>query len=269
MEYEYLFTDRKRIGGNIEAIMKDRRCTKVNLSQAINMSRPTLDAFLKGDIHNANKYNEYIKRLLVYMQINESILDNYKTLPDVKKMRCHDVKKLFVKEQLFNADIPVITDLEYDKAYKKAQDLIGKGNSVFAISALVNGAIRIIAELTDKNQELIIGITDVCLKEEASVAVDSGARFIVSTSVSSDVGIFAKTRDVFLAMSVATVKEGFEAVEVGADALCLYPIDGISENMIRGIKRSFPESSIIAFGLNKDSVQSLKEEDFFAKIYLQ
>ena len=58
MQYEYLFMDRKRIGSNIEAIMKDRKCTKVTLSQAMNISRPTLDAFLKGDIHKSNDYYE-------------------------------------------------------------------------------------------------------------------------------------------------------------------------------------------------------------------
>lgn len=57
VQYEYLFMDRKRIGSNIEAIMKDRKCTKVTLSQAMNISRPTLDAFLRGDIHNAGKYD--------------------------------------------------------------------------------------------------------------------------------------------------------------------------------------------------------------------
>ena len=98
MQYEYLFVDRKRIGSNIEAIMKDRKCTKVTLSQAMNISRPTLDAFLKGDIHNAGKYDEYIKRLLVYMQLSDTVLDNYKTLPDVKKMRCNSVQKEVVKK---------------------------------------------------------------------------------------------------------------------------------------------------------------------------
>ncbi len=264
MEYEYLFTDRKRIGGNIKAIMKDRKCTKVTLSQAINMSRPTLDAFLNGDINNATKYNEYIKRLLAYMQINESVLDNYKSLPDIKKMRCNNVDKELVKAELEGARIPVISEGDI---IDKSKAIMESGTNVFAISATNKDSIKCIAQLTEEYPDAIIGIVDVLTKEQASLAVDSGAKFVVAIGELEEIGIFAKARDVYCMMISATVLESNKVISLGADGICLYPIDSVDKYTVETIKRVLPDSTLAAYACNTRALDMLNGM-FYTELYL-
>ena len=264
MEYEYLFMDRKRIGGNIEAIMKDRKCTKVTLSKAMNISRPTLDAFLRGDINNAGKYDEYIKRLLAYMQLTDSVLDNYKNLPDIKKMRCNTVQKEEVRKGLQGMEIPYIYRKTYRSALNECKKIIQKGGDGFALSYMVPDAIKILGELTEDYPDLFIGVTDICSKEEARISVDCGARFVFTNFPIMEVGSFCKDRDVFCAMGATTVAEAYNALDFGSDIINLYPFHAISDVMIQGIRASLPKIEMMATLTEKES-DELKE-DYFATL---
>ncbi len=264
MQYEYLFMDRKRIGSNIEAIMKDRKCTKVTLSQAMNISRPTLDAFLRGDIHNAGKYDEYIKRLLVYMQLTDSVLDNYKTLPDVKKMRCNSVQKDEVRKGLQGMEIPYITGKTYRSALNECKKVIQSGGDGFALSFAAPDAAKILGELTEDYPDLFIGVADVSSREEASLAVDSGARFVFTNFAVKEVGSFCKERDVFCVMGAATLTEAFNAQALGSDVVNLYPYAAVQPAMIQAIRTNLPKLELMAT-MSADEAEQHKDE-FFATL---
>ncbi len=260
LQYEYLFVDRKRIGSNIEAIMKDRKCTKVTLSQAMNISRPTLDAFLRGDIHNAGKYDEYIRRLLVYMQLTDSVLNNYKTLPDVKKMRCNTVQKEEVRKGLQGMKIPYITGKSYRSALNECKKVIQSGGNGFALSFFVPEATRILGELTEDYPDLFIGAADIIDKEEASLAVDSGARFVFTNVVVKEVGSFCKERDVFCGMGASTLTEAFNAQAYGSDVVILFPYEAVHPSVVEAIRQTLPKLELMVSG--KEEHEDL--EDFFA-----
>lgn len=264
VQYEYLFMDRKRIGSNIEAIMKDRKCTKVTLSQAMNISRPTLDAFLRGDIHNAGKYDEYIRRLLVYMQLTDTVLDNYKTLPDAKKMRCNSVQKEEVRKGLDGMEIPYITGKTYRSALNECKKVIQQGGDGFALSFTVPDATKIFGELTEDYPDLYIGAADISSREEASLAVDSGARFVFTNFVVKEVGSFCKDRDVFCGMGVSTLTEAYNAQSFGSDAVNVFPIEGIHPAMIQAMRDMFPKMELVVT-LRAEDAEQYKDE-FFATL---
>ncbi|MBP3505474.1 MAG: bifunctional 4-hydroxy-2-oxoglutarate aldolase/2-dehydro-3-deoxy-phosphogluconate aldolase [Lachnospiraceae bacterium] len=264
VQYEYLFMDRKRIGSNIEAIMKDRKCTKVTLSQAMNISRPTLDAFLRGDIHNAGKYDEYIRRLLVYMQLTDTVLDNYKTLPDVKKMRCNSVQKEVVRKGIQGMDIPYIIGKTYRTALNECKKVIQSGGDGFALSFTVPDAAKILGELTEDYPDLYIGVADVTNREEASLAVDSGARFVFTNFVVKEVGSFCKERDVFCVMGVTTLTEAYNAQTFGSDVVNLYPYEAIHPAMIQAMETALPKLELMAT-MGAEEAEQHKDE-FFATL---
>lgn len=262
MQYEYLFVDRKRIGGNIEAIMKDRKCTKVTLSQAMNISRPTLDAFLRGDIHNAGKYDEYIRRLLVYMQVSDTVLNNYKSLPDVKKMRCNSIQKDEVQKGIRGKQLVLVTDMSYRAAYNTCKKLVEDGEEGFVISYQIPDATKILGEITEAYPDLYIGVADIMNKEDASLATDSGARFIVTNYVIKEVGSFCKDRDIFCAMGAMTLTEVNDALNYGSDAVNLYPFGEISQALLEAIRNAFSNAVLMA---TIDKKEASKQQDgFFA-----
>ena len=262
VQYEYLFMDRKRIGSNIEAIMKDRKCTKVTLSRAMNISRPTLDAFLKGDIHNAGKYDEYIRRLLVYMQLTDSVLDNYNLLPDVKKMRCNSVQKKVVQKGLRGMEIPYVSGNNYRTTLNECKKIIQSGGNGFALSFTVPDAKKILAEMTEIYPDLYIGVADVTTKDETSLAVDSGARFVFTNVAVKEIGSFCKDRDVFCSMGAATLTEAFNAQSYGSDVVNLIPFESIHPSMLQAIRTMLPGLELMAT-LSKDEIEQHKDE-FFA-----
>lgn len=266
VQYEYLFMDRKRIGSNIEAIMKDRKCTKVTLSQAMNISRPTLDAFLKGDIHNAGKYDEYIRRLLVYMQLTDSVLDNYKTLPDVKKMRCNSVQKDVVRKGLQGMQLPYVDGKTYNSALRECKKYIQNGIDGFMLSYQVPEATKILADLTEEYPDIYIGVADVSNREEASLAVDSGARFVFTNFVVKEVGSFCKERDVFCGMSATTLTEVYNAQAQGSDVVNLYPWEAIHPSMLRAMQEAFPKMEFVA---TMDETEAEKHKDEFFAILIR
>lgn len=85
---------------------------------------------MRGDIHNAGKYDEYIRRLLVYMQVSDTVLNNYKSLPDVKKMRCNSIQKDEVQKGIRGKQLMLVSDMSYRVAYntcKNWQKTVRKG----------------------------------------------------------------------------------------------------------------------------------------------
>lgn len=264
MHYEYLFAERKRIGSNIEAIMKDRKCTKVSLSQALHISRPTLDALLRGDINNPNKYEQYINRLLIYMQIQESILDNYKYLPETRRTNFREIEKEKVISAMEGKNISVITG-NTEEALAEAHKLVENGVKVLAVSNRVNEAHKIIGEISEISEDIVIGMADVLGKKDASLAVDSGAAFIVTPYAVEEIVLFCKTRDIFCSLGAATVSEMLKAWEMGSDAVCLYPAEDISNDAIHAVKRVVPEIRFLVFGLNGKPQN--RDFDCFGELY--
>ncbi len=251
MQYEELFTDRKRIGTNIEAIMKDRKCTKVRLSKELNVSRPTLDAILRGDIHNAGKYDEYIRRLLAYMQISDSVLNNYKYLPAVERMRCTSVDKEAVRQKLRDKTIPVVKGT-VEKMKTQAIRLLEDGAEIIALS-YVDGMQNMIQDLYDKNPDAIIGVANVMDKQVASIMVDCGVKFIVAPCQVDEIGTFCKARDVFCMMGATTLTEIINVYEKGGDVVCLYPFEAVAKETLEAVEQLPKSIELAAFSIKKDA----------------
>ncbi len=261
MQYEELFTDRKRIGTNIEAIMKDRKCTKVRLSKELNVSRPTLDAILRGDIHNAGKYDEYIKRLLAYMQISDTVLNNYKYLPAVERMRCTSVDKEAVGNKLRGQEIPVVKG-NLDKIKARAFRLLDNDTNIFALS-YTEGVQSVLQALYEEYPDAVIGVANVLDKQAASIMVDCGAKFIIAPCQVDEIGTFCKARDVFCMMGATTLSEVINVMDKGGDVVCLYPYEAVAKETVAALDVLAKSVDVATFSIKKG--ESLVDE--FATLY--
>jgi len=74
---EILFDNRKIVGENILNIIKDNGYTKSSFSRLTNISRPTLDKLIKGDIDSLATFKTHIQKILESQDINEEQLLNY------------------------------------------------------------------------------------------------------------------------------------------------------------------------------------------------
>ena len=77
MSIELLFENRKLIGKNILNIIKDNGYTKSSFSRLTNISRPTLDKLIKGEVDSLATFKTHIQKILESQDMNEEQLLNY------------------------------------------------------------------------------------------------------------------------------------------------------------------------------------------------
>jgi len=77
MSMELLFENRKLIGKNILNIIKDNGYTKSSFSRLTNISRPTLDKLIKGEVDSLATFRTHIQKILESQDMNEEQLLNY------------------------------------------------------------------------------------------------------------------------------------------------------------------------------------------------
>ena len=77
MSIELLFENRKLIGENILNIIKGNGYTKSSFSRITNISRPTLDKLIKGEVDSLATFKTHIQKILRSQNMNEEQLLNY------------------------------------------------------------------------------------------------------------------------------------------------------------------------------------------------
>ena len=110
MSMELLFENRKLIGKNILNIIKDNGYTKSSFSRLTNISRPTLDKLIKGEVDSLATFKTHIQKILDSQDMDEEQLLNY-----VPK---YNAKKELVFALSDNAP-------EYHSLNPKAQEMFG------------------------------------------------------------------------------------------------------------------------------------------------
>lgn len=77
MSIELLFEKRTVVGENLLNIIRDNGYTKSSFAKAIDITRPTLDRFLAGEIESLTKYRQYIEKITGIQGMTEEQLLNY------------------------------------------------------------------------------------------------------------------------------------------------------------------------------------------------
>lgn len=81
---QLLFQERKKIGENILAFIRDEGYTKSGFSKAANISRPTLDKLIEGDIDNVKTYSTHIRKIIEALSLDYDTLLNYQGRSKIK-----------------------------------------------------------------------------------------------------------------------------------------------------------------------------------------
>ena len=85
MSMELLFGNRKLIGENILNIVKDNGYTKSSFSRLTNISRPTLDKLIKGEVDSLATFKTHVRKILETQGMVEEQLLNYVSKYNAKK----------------------------------------------------------------------------------------------------------------------------------------------------------------------------------------
>lgn len=77
MNMEILFEKRTIVGENLLNIIRDSGYTKSSFAKVIDITRPTLDRLLAGEIESLTKYRQYIEKITDTQGMTEEQLLNY------------------------------------------------------------------------------------------------------------------------------------------------------------------------------------------------
>jgi 2-dehydro-3-deoxyphosphogluconate aldolase/(4S)-4-hydroxy-2-oxoglutarate aldolase len=136
-----------------------------------------------------------------------------------------------------------------DLALFAAETLHDAGIPVVEITQTVPNAVDVIAQLTKRYPDFIVGAGTVLDTETARRCLDAGAGFITSPGLILDVVDFTLKNEVVAIPGALTPSEVIAAWKVGGDFVKIFPCAQMGgDQYIRAVKTPLPQIPLIASG---------------------
>jgi len=168
------------------------------------------------------------------------------------------INKLQVVNRLCEEGIvAVIRADNSEQAVKIAEACLQGGISSLEITFTIPRAHQVIETLSNhfSSGEVLIGAGTVLDPETARMAILSGAQFIVSPYVNTDIVQLCNRYGVPCMPGAMTVKEAIEGMEAGADIIKLFPGETYGPSMIHSLKGPLPQVNLMPTGgVNIDTI---------------
>ncbi|MFD8383539.1 bifunctional 4-hydroxy-2-oxoglutarate aldolase/2-dehydro-3-deoxy-phosphogluconate aldolase [Streptomyces sp. NPDC059679] len=143
----------------------------------------------------------------------------------------------------------IIRSDSYDHATATADTLLSAGLTTVEFSLTTPFALEAVTTLVrEVGDEAVIGAGTVLDAASARMAVDAGARFLVSPSLDPEVIRTGHRYGLPVFPGVATPTEMVHALELGADALKLFPASAHSPRWVRDLRAALPQAALLPTG---------------------
>ncbi|MGD3109997.1 bifunctional 4-hydroxy-2-oxoglutarate aldolase/2-dehydro-3-deoxy-phosphogluconate aldolase [Streptomyces sp. YGL11-2] len=143
----------------------------------------------------------------------------------------------------------IVRSATYDEASATADTLLSAGITSLEISLTTPFALEAVTTLTrELGDDAVIGAGTVLDAVSARMAVDAGARFLVSPSLDAEVIRTAHRYGVPVFAGVSTPNEIVRGLELGADALKLFPATGRHPSWISDVRAALPQAPLLPTG---------------------
>lgn len=137
----------------------------------------------------------------------------------------------------------------YDQAAATADTLLSAGLTTLEISLTTPFALEAVTTLVrEVGDDAVIGAGTVLDAQSARMAIDAGARFLLSPSLDEQVLRTGHRYGVPVFPGVATPTEAVRAMELGADALTLYPATAYTPGWITDVRAIMPQAALLPMG---------------------
>ena len=144
--------------------------------------------------------------------------------------------------------IAVIRSGSVEDAEAMIKAAVAGGFHILEISMQTPHATRLI-ESYAKKENLLIGAGNVAGGELAQRAINSGAKYLANQYTDLEVINVAKNSDSFVIQGAATPTEAFNAYQLGADLVRIYPAGFLGgANYVKGLRNHLPFIKFLAQG---------------------
>ncbi|WP_407270871.1 bifunctional 4-hydroxy-2-oxoglutarate aldolase/2-dehydro-3-deoxy-phosphogluconate aldolase [Radiobacillus sp. PE A8.2] len=157
--------------------------------------------------------------------------------------------------------VAVIRQVPIDAVEKVCEHLIKGGVNALEVTVDDPNGYSIIRNLTNRfKDEAIIGAGTVLNAQSAQKAIDNGAEFIVSPTLSEDVIKTTLRYGKVSVPGVMTPTEALTAFEHGADMVKVFPASSVGASFIKNMRGPLPQIPIMTTGgINLDNAAEFIE----------
>lgn len=143
----------------------------------------------------------------------------------------------------------IVSKGSYDQAAAAADTLLSAGLTTVEISLTTPFALEAVTTLVrEVGDDAIIGVGAVLDGASARMAVDAGARFLASPGLDEEVIRTGHRYGVPVFPGVSTPTEVVRALELGADALTLFPASAFATGWITDVRAALPQAALLPAG---------------------
>ncbi|WP_037908467.1 bifunctional 4-hydroxy-2-oxoglutarate aldolase/2-dehydro-3-deoxy-phosphogluconate aldolase [Actinacidiphila yeochonensis] len=145
--------------------------------------------------------------------------------------------------------LATIRSQSYDQAAATAELLLAAGLTTLEISLSTPFALEVVTTLVGEvGDDAVVGAGTVLDGPSARMAVDAGARFLLSPTLDEEVLRVGHRHGVPVFPGVATPTEAVRAMELGADALTLYPASAFTPGWLADVRTVLPQAPLLPVG---------------------
>jgi 2-dehydro-3-deoxyphosphogluconate aldolase/(4S)-4-hydroxy-2-oxoglutarate aldolase len=137
----------------------------------------------------------------------------------------------------------------YDQAAATADTLLSAGLTTLEISLTTPFALEAVTTLVrEVGDDAVIGAGTVLDQVSARMAIEAGARFLLSPNLDEQVLRTGHRYGIPVFPGIATPSEAVRAMELGADALTLYPAIAYTPDWITDVRAIIPQAPVLPIG---------------------
>jgi 2-dehydro-3-deoxyphosphogluconate aldolase/(4S)-4-hydroxy-2-oxoglutarate aldolase len=145
--------------------------------------------------------------------------------------------------------VAIIRLANYDRAVEVTQALLAGGISVLEFTLTGTGALDAIAAVrTALGDKVCVGVGTALQAEDAILAIDAGAQFVVTPAVRKAVIAASAQRNIPVACGGFTATELLEAHEAGAEIVKLFPAHVAGPKYVKDILGPLPFLKVMPTG---------------------
>ncbi|NLU65971.1 2-dehydro-3-deoxyphosphogluconate aldolase [Streptomyces sp. HNM0574] len=145
--------------------------------------------------------------------------------------------------------VAVVHGESYEDVTATADTLLGAGLTSLEISLTAPHALEAVSTLRrETGDDMVIGAGGVLDAATARTAVEAGARFLVSPALDAEVLRTGHRYGTPVFAGVNTPTEMVRALELGADALKLFPVTGRDPRWLREVLDALPQAPVLPSG---------------------
>ena len=156
--------------------------------------------------------------------------------------------------------IPVFNHTRIEVAKKVLDACYEGGVRVFEFTNRGENALDVFGELAAyarQYDDLYLGIGTIFSKDDAHRFLDKGAKFIVSPALIPEIAHFANQNDVLWVPGCGTVTEIYQALQLKAMLIKVFPGTVLGPGFIKSVKAVYPKVPIMPTGGVKPTEENL------------